>query len=80
MSPRLPCVTQGDKLTLRPFTCRMAQFIVCRGFVNHETNGGWFLSVGRDASTGIGCLVQCLPVRPKYDTPSDADVSEISTS
>ena len=31
MSPRLPCVTQGVKLTLRRFTSRMAQFIVSRG-------------------------------------------------
>ena len=80
VSPRLPCVTQGVKLTLRPFTCRMAQFIVCRGFVNHEANDGWFFSVGRDFSPGIGCLVQCLPVRPKCDTPSDADIPKISTS
>ena len=80
MSPRLPCVTQEVKLTLRPFTSRMAQFIMCRGFGNDEANGDWFLSVGRDASPGTGCLVQCLPVRPKYDTPSDAGIPEISTS
>ena len=64
MSPRFPCVTQGVKRTLRPFTSRMAQFIVCTGFVNDETNGGWFLSVGRDANSSIGCLVQCLPIHP----------------
>ena len=57
MSPRLPCITQEVKLTLRPFTSRMAQFIMCRGFVNDEANGGWFLSVGRDGSPDIGCLV-----------------------
>ena len=53
---------------------------MCRGFGNDEANGDWFLSVGRDASPGIGCLVQRLPVRPKYDTPSDARIPEISTS
>ena len=57
VSPRLPCITQGVELTLRPLTSRMAQFIMFRGFVNDEANGGWFFSVGRDASPGIGCLV-----------------------
>ena len=80
MSPRLPCVTQGVKLTLIRFTSRMVQFIVSRGFANDEANGGWFLSVGKDASPSIGCLVQSLPVRPKYDTPPDAGIPETSTS
>ena len=80
MSPRLPCVTQVVKLTLRLFTSRMAQFIVCRGFVNDEANSGWVLSVGRDPSPSIGCLVQCLPIPSKYDTPSDAGIPEINTS
>ena len=31
VSPRLPCVTQGVKLTLRRVTSRMTQFIVGRG-------------------------------------------------
>ena len=39
-----------------------------------------FCPIGKDASPGIGCLVQCLPVRPKYDTTSDTGVPEISTS
>ena len=39
-----------------------------------------FCPMGRDSSPGIGCLVQCLPVRRKYDTPYDADIPEISTS
>ena len=66
VSPRLPCVTQGVKLTLIRLTSRMVQFIVSRGFVNDEANGSWFLFAGRDAS--IGCLVQCLPV-PQSMTP-----------
>ena len=40
VSSRLPCVTQEVKLTLRSFTSRMAQFIMCSGFVNDEANGG----------------------------------------
>ena len=39
-----------------------------------------FCPTGRDASPGIGCLVQCLPDCPKYDTTSDTDIPEISTS
>ena len=39
-----------------------------------------FCPIGRDSSRGIGCLVQCLSVRPKYDIPSDAGIPEISTS
>ena len=80
MSPRLPCVTQEVKLTLRPSTTRMGQFIMCRGFLNDEANGGWVFFVGRNASPGIGCLVQCLPVRPEYDTPFDGRIPEISTA
>ena len=34
-----------------------------------------FCPTGRDSSPGIECLVQCLPVRPKYDTPSDAAIA-----
>ena len=65
MSPKLLCVTQRVKVTLRPFISRLARFIVCRGFLNGEANSGWIFSIGRDASPGIGCLVQCFPVRPK---------------
>ena len=39
-----------------------------------------FCPIGRDSSPGIEFLIQCLPVRPKYDTPSDAAIPEISTS
>ena len=39
MSPRFPCVTQGIKLTFRPSTSRVLQFIVCEGFVDDLDNG-----------------------------------------
>ena len=39
-----------------------------------------FCLIGRDSSRGVGCFVQCLPVRPKYDTLSDAGIPETSTS
>ena len=35
-----------------------------------------FCSIGRDSSPGIGCLVHCLPVCPKYDTSCDAAIPE----
>ena len=39
VSPRFPCVTQGIKLTFRPSTSRVLQFIVCEGFVDDLDNG-----------------------------------------
>ena len=32
--PRFSCVTQEIKLTLKTFTSRVVQFIVCGGFVH----------------------------------------------
>lgn len=35
VGPRLSCVTQEVKLTLRPSVSKVAEFIVCEGFVDY---------------------------------------------
>ena len=83
MSPRLPCVTQGIKQGVKLSDLLRAGWrsLLCvEGLRMMNLMMVGFCPIGRDSSPGIEFLIQCLPVRPKYDTPSDAAIPEISTS